>query len=222
MRIGLTLIGFGMLLLLYVWTSWTYEVSILKRRAQAGATNSGNVAANDDAVGEEIEPSEETPSRRTSASQSPGKDRTEANNADTTSSSSGAKRNEPDPRKARLAGYWLLMGFALFILFVFGSYAIVRTARRLRAHMEKPPGPTDASDVWQLHKLPEEMELESEDAGGDNGPLRAAEDGFDDEDAPEDGPASEPPQDAGGGEDPPPEDPPDPPVDDPDADDTPR
>ena len=51
----------------------------------------------------------------------------------------------------------LMVGFFLVLVFLVGSYAIVRGSRRLReAILYKAPKPTASSDVWSMHKVPSE------------------------------------------------------------------
>jgi hypothetical protein len=51
----------------------------------------------------------------------------------------------------------LMVGFFLVIVFLVGSYAIVRGSRRLReAILYEKPAPTASDDVWSMHKAPTE------------------------------------------------------------------
>jgi hypothetical protein len=65
--------------------------------------------------------------------------------------------SSPSPdtvRAVRLSPVILLVGLFLVLLFFFGSYALVRAARRYRelADRKRPP-PTPADDVWTMNKL---------------------------------------------------------------------
>lgn len=51
----------------------------------------------------------------------------------------------------------LMVGLFLVIVFLVGSYAIVRGSRRLReAILYEKPKPTASDDVWAMHKTPTE------------------------------------------------------------------
>ena len=50
----------------------------------------------------------------------------------------------------------LMVGLLLILLFLVGSVVIVRSARRFRESvLHKKPPPTEADDVWAMHKLRE-------------------------------------------------------------------
>ena len=54
----------------------------------------------------------------------------------------------------RLSPLILLVGLLLVLLVLFGSYALIRAARRYRALADrKRPPPTPADDVWATNKL---------------------------------------------------------------------
>lgn len=60
----------------------------------------------------------------------------------------------------------------LVVVFMFGSYAIMRASRRFRGALSRRKAdPTEAGDVWAMHKVPENLELEDEpdESGGGNG-----------------------------------------------------
>jgi len=72
-----------------------------------------------------------------------------------------ARRVDSEPRTdalrtARSSSAVLLLGFVLVLVFLVGSYAIVRGSRRFREAFLRPKlRPTSADDVWAMHKLPE-------------------------------------------------------------------
>ncbi len=57
-------------------------------------------------------------------------------------------------RAVQLSPLILLVGLLLLLLFLFGSHAMVRAARRYRelAARKRPP-PTASDDVWAMNKL---------------------------------------------------------------------
>ncbi len=55
---------------------------------------------------------------------------------------------------ARLSPLVLLVGSLLVLLVLFGSYALIRAARRYRTLAgRKRPAPTPSDDVWAMNKL---------------------------------------------------------------------
>ncbi len=57
--------------------------------------------------------------------------------------------------------YYLLI---LVVVFLFGSYAVLRASRRFRDSLStRDRSPSDSSDVWAMHKAPDDFELEQED-----------------------------------------------------------
>ena len=59
----------------------------------------------------------------------------------------------------RLGGPTLLAGFLLMLLFLGGSFVIVRATRRYQAATLRRRGPpTVSDDVWSMHKLPKESD----------------------------------------------------------------
>ncbi len=57
--------------------------------------------------------------------------------------------------------YYLLI---LVVVFLFGSYAVLRASRRFRNSLStRDRSASDSSDVWAMHKAPEELEIEQED-----------------------------------------------------------
>ena len=71
-----------------------------------------------------------------------------------------------DPAAARIEAVRtlpLILAFSLVVilLVLLGGYAMLRTARRHRAAIDRPrAAPTDARDVWSMHKLPTSAEDE--------------------------------------------------------------
>ena len=73
-------------------------------------------------------------------------------------SSGGPPRVELEALASLL--FYLLI---LIVVFLFGSYAILRASRRFRASLTtRRPRPTDASDVWAMHKQPDSSRLEDD------------------------------------------------------------
>ncbi len=63
----------------------------------------------------------------------------------------------PDPQVQALATllFYILI---LLLVFLFGSYALLRASRRYAQSLtHKKPPPTDAGDVWAMHKVPGEL-----------------------------------------------------------------
>lgn len=57
--------------------------------------------------------------------------------------------------------YYLLI---LVVVFLFGSYAVLRASRRFKNSLaSRERSPSDSSDVWAMHKAPEELEIEEDD-----------------------------------------------------------
>ncbi len=74
---------------------------------------------------------------------------------------------------ARALATFLLYLLIFVLVFLFATYAIIRASRRFRKSLaKKKPEHTDAGDVWAMHKVPEELPPEDEDAesAGGNGP----------------------------------------------------
>lgn len=77
---------------------------------------------------------------------------------------------EDDPRMAhwRLVFFWSLV---ILLIFLVAALVIVRFSERYKAYLlrkRRPPTPSD--DVWKMHKLPREMDIDlphddSEDRG---------------------------------------------------------
>ncbi len=79
---------------------------------------------------------------------------------------------EPAGEDAQTLATVLVYLLILVVVFMFGSYAIMRASRRFRGSLSRRKSePTEAGDVWAMHKVPEELELEDEpdDSRGGNG-----------------------------------------------------
>ncbi len=69
------------------------------------------------------------------------------------------------PSQADFGALAKLLYYLLILLgvFLFGSYAILRASRRFTQSLSAPrSGRSDASDVWAMHKVPENLQLEDE------------------------------------------------------------
>jgi len=70
----------------------------------------------------------------------------------------------PEPDKlAQALPAFLAVGVVLVLVFLFGAFAITRFSRRYRevlGHKRAPP--SDASDVWARHRVPEYQDDEDE------------------------------------------------------------
>ena len=76
----------------------------------------------------------------------------------------------PRPSDARALAMFLLLLLILVLVFLLATYAILRASRRFRESLAKQkPERTDASDVWAMHKLPQELEPNDEDAASAGG-----------------------------------------------------
>lgn len=63
----------------------------------------------------------------------------------------------------------LLVGFLLLLVFLVATYLLVRVGRRIRDNAgRKRPPPTDATDVWSMHKAPEFDEADFEFEPGED------------------------------------------------------
>ncbi len=77
----------------------------------------------------------------------------------------GAPASESAETDARALAILLLYLLIFVLVFLFATYAILRASRRFRESLAKQkPEHTDAGDVWAMHKLPEELETDDEDA----------------------------------------------------------
>ena len=78
---------------------------------------------------------------------------------------------EPSDGDAKALATVLVYLLIMVVVFMLGSYAIMRASRRFRGSLSRTRAePTDAGDVWAMHKVPEELELEDESdepRGGD-------------------------------------------------------
>ena len=79
--------------------------------------------------------------------------------------------SEPDPQALVDTLPSLLYGLLLLlVILVFGGYAIVLALRRFRDTINvRRPTPTDITDIWSMHKLPEsDDENKDEQRGQDD------------------------------------------------------
>ncbi len=78
---------------------------------------------------------------------------------------------EPAGEDAKTLATVLVYLLIMVVVFMFGSYALMRASRRFRSSLSRRKAdPTEAADVWAMHKVPEELELEDEPGeprGGD-------------------------------------------------------
>jgi hypothetical protein len=76
-----------------------------------------------------------------------------------------------EPERSVLARYWLAAAGGLVVVFLMGTWAMVRFRRRMVALITaKPAPPTPSDDVWQMHKLPEDDRAGPEELDSDVGP----------------------------------------------------
>ena len=82
----------------------------------------------------------------------------------------GALAPESSTADARGLAMLLLYLLIFVVVFLFATYAILRASRRFRESLSmRKPERTDASDVWAMHKVPEELDpndANSDSAGG--------------------------------------------------------
>ncbi len=82
----------------------------------------------------------------------------------------GAPASESAEIDARALAIFLLYLLIFVLVFLLATYAILRASRRFRESLAKQkPERTDAGDVWAMHKLPEELENDDEDAASAGG-----------------------------------------------------
>ncbi len=82
----------------------------------------------------------------------------------------GAALSESGEIDARALAIFLLYLLIFVLVFLVATYAILRASRRFRESLAlRKTEHTDADDVWAMHKLPEELDTDDEDAapGGD-------------------------------------------------------
>ena len=62
----------------------------------------------------------------------------------------------------------LLLAIMLLALVVLAILVVLRTGRTMkRRHLERPAEPTASSDVWQMHKLPDDADDDGAPQKGD-------------------------------------------------------
>ena len=82
----------------------------------------------------------------------------------------GAPLSESAEIDARALAVFLLYLLIFVLVFLVATYAILRASRRFRESLAKQkPKRTDAGDVWAMHKVPEELETDGEDAAPSGG-----------------------------------------------------
>ncbi len=75
----------------------------------------------------------------------------------------GAPAAESAEIDARALAFFLLYLLIFVLVFLLATYAFLRASRRFRKSLAKQrPDRTDAGDVWAMHKVPEELELDSD------------------------------------------------------------
>ena len=58
----------------------------------------------------------------------------------------------------------VLLIVGLFMVFVLGGFILIRGSRRYRERLlRRPPPPTPSVDIWKMHRLPDDTELEPDD-----------------------------------------------------------
>lgn len=85
-------------------------------------------------------------------------------NGEKMASAPPSSRDSADARKvAETMPLFVLAGLILVLVFVFGSYAFLRFSRRYRQTLEHERAPpSDARDVWQMHRIPDYEDDEDE------------------------------------------------------------
>lgn len=64
----------------------------------------------------------------------------------------------------------VLLIVGLFMVFVLGGFILIRGSRRYRERLlRRPPPPTPSNDIWKMHRLPDDMDLETDDPPADAG-----------------------------------------------------
>jgi hypothetical protein len=64
---------------------------------------------------------------------------------------------QPSLSQLQALGQMLLYLLLLLLVFVLGSWAIMRGSRRFLGNiLRRPAEPTPTSDVWSMHRLPDE------------------------------------------------------------------
>ena len=70
------------------------------------------------------------------------------------------------------AGYMkaILLIIGLFMVFVLGGFILIRSSRRYRERLlHRPPPPTPSNDIWKMHRLPDDLDIEPDDPPVDAG-----------------------------------------------------
>ena len=75
----------------------------------------------------------------------------------------GASLSESTEIDARALAFFLLALLIFVLVFLLATLAIIRASRRFRESLAKQkPEHTDAGDVWAMHKVPEELEVDDD------------------------------------------------------------
>jgi len=70
------------------------------------------------------------------------------------------------------AGYMkaVLLIIGLFMVFVLGGFILIRGSRRYRERLlHRRPPPTPSNDIWKMHRLPDDVDIEPDDPPADAG-----------------------------------------------------
>ena len=81
-------------------------------------------------------------------------------------SGAGGSRDPEDV--ARFLRSWLMWSAVLLIAGASGLFALLRFSRRMRQRMEPRTHPSDTTDVWSQHRLPDDWDAEQSPPGSDS------------------------------------------------------
>lgn len=75
------------------------------------------------------------------------------------------ERLPPSTKVVRSLPLFLLVGLLLVLVFLVGSYVIVRSGRRYRAMMGRQrAAPSSMEDVWAMHQAPQDSEDDADES----------------------------------------------------------
>ena len=75
----------------------------------------------------------------------------------------GAPASESAKADAQTLAMFLLYLLIFVLVFLLATYAFLRASRRYRESLaNQKPEQTDAGDVWAMHKVPEELEVDDD------------------------------------------------------------